>query len=389
MGSGRLAVLVALTVLAACGSDSTPPAGEDGLVDATPRALAATVIDHVDPGESRRTTGGWSDPNDPAALEAQVDYGVDPEGSESGETRTVRVDVAELAAFDREDRRWFECRPNDEGRCEEEAVDGGTLLFRWRPGTEEEEGGGYNWTLVREDEVVQVAFEQSGLFEVDPRDLELSPQPEDLRSAALDPAMSLRTTSEAWQSGEELDNYDGMEEPPERPDVVPTTPRQLAAVIARYGELEPDSVRPSRLTDFGPDAAGAHLEFSGGKGYDPFSVDILTTAGRVPQIDPLPCPVQKAALAEELSCFAWDDDSAATWTLAGGDRPGVLWIIGAQDDDTFNRVESVGLRIESNGITRHYFTDPEAGDNGLPPDWFGLVAPLTSDLSVGPQRAVR
>ena len=381
-------LLGAALSLTACGSESAPPAGEDGLVDATPRALAAIVIDHVSPGEARRTTGGWSDPDDPPALDAQVDYGVDPEGAESGESRTVRVDVAAMEAFDREDRQWFECRPDDEGRCEEEAVDGGTLLFRWRPGTEEEEGGGYYWTLVRDDEVVQVAFEQSGLFDEDPRELDLSPQPEDLRSAALDPAMSLRTTTEAWRSGEALDHYDGMETAPPKPDVVPTTPRQLASVVARYGGLEPDSVRRSPRTDFGADAVGARLEFSAGKGYDAFTVDILTTAGRVPQIDPLPCPVQRAAVAEERSCFAWDADSAATWTLASGERPGVLWIIGAQDDDTFNRVESVGLRIESRGITRHYFTDPEAGDNGLPPDWFGSVYPLTGDLTVGPETRV-
>ncbi len=313
---------------------------------------------------------------------------MDPEGTESGESRTVRVDVADVEAFDREDRRWFACRPDDEGRCEEEAVDGGTLLFRWRPGTEEEEGGGYYWTLVRKDEVVQVAFEQSALFEEDPRGLDLSPQPEDLRSAVLDPAMSLRTTAEAWQSGEELENYDGMEEAPAKPDVVPTTPRQLAAVVERYGELEPDSVRRSRVTDFGPDAVGAHLEFSGGKGYDPFSVDILTTAGRVPQIDPLPCPVQKAALAEELSCFAWDDDSAATWTLASGDRPGVLWIIGAQDDETFNRVESVGIRVESRGIVNPFVAAVGTPENRLPEDWFAYVHPLTGHLTVGPETRV-
>ena len=306
--------VVAALSLAACGSAAEPPVGEDGLVDATPRSLAAVVIDHVDPGEPRRTTGQWSDPDDPPALQAQVDYGVDPEGTESGETRTVRVDVADMAAFDREDRQWFECRADDDGRCEQSEVEEGTLLFRWRPGTEEEEGGGYYWTLVRDDEVVQVAFEQSGLFDDDPRELDLSPQPEDLRSAAVDPAMSLRTTSEAWRAGEELDHYDGMEEAPAKPDVVPTTPRQLAAVVARYGGLEPDSVRRSPRTDFGPDAVGARLQFSAGKGYDAFTVDVLTTVGRVPQIDPLPCPVQRAAQAAERSCFAWDADSAATWT---------------------------------------------------------------------------
>jgi hypothetical protein len=378
-------VSAALALLAGCGSEGSPATAEDGLVDATPRSLAAVLIGHVDPEEPRRTTGEWSDWNDPPALEAQVDYGVDPEGTESGATSTVLIDVTDLAAFDREERAWLECRPDDEGRCEQSEVDGGTLLFRWRPGTEEEEGGAYYWTLVRADEVVQVAYEQSDLFDQDPRELGLSPQPDELRAAALDPAMGLRTTSEAWEAGKELDHYEGVEEPPEKPTVVPTTPRQLAARIVDYGGVEPDSVRRSRLTDFGPEAVGAHLEFPPGKGYDAFTVDILTTVGRVPQIDPLPCPVQKASQAAELSCFAWDDDTAATWTLASGDRPGVLWIIGAQEDDRFNRVESVGLRIESRGITKPFVAAVGTPENRLPQDWFGLVYPLTADLSVGPE----
>lgn len=113
------------------------------------------------------------------------------------------MDVTNLAAYDREDRRWFACRPDDDGRCEAEEVEGGTLLYRWRPGAEE--GGGYYWTLIREDEVVQVAFEQSGLLGSDPRRLDLSVQPEDLRAAALDPAMGLRTTAAAWEAGGALD----------------------------------------------------------------------------------------------------------------------------------------------------------------------------------------
>lgn len=382
---GGLLALVLAGLVVGCGSDTGPPADENGLVDATPRALAALVIDHVDPGEARRTTGSWSDWNDPPALEAQVDYGVDPEGTESGESRTVRVDVAALSAYDREERRWFECRPEDDGRCEQSEVDGGTLLFRWRPGMEEEEGGGYYWTLVRDDEVVQVAYEESDLFDSDPRRLGLVVDPEDLRAAALDPAMSLRTTPEAWRSGAELDHYEGVESAPEKPEIMPTTPRRLAAVVADYGGIEPDAVRRSRLTDFGPDAVGAHLEFAAGKSYDAFTVDILTTVGRVPQIDPLPCPIQKSALAEERSCFAWTEDSAATWTLASGDRPGVLWIIGAQDDDRFNRVESVGLRVESHGIVNPFFAAVGTPENRLPEDWFGSVYPLTGDLTVGPE----
>ena len=393
MGSkgARLLIVTAAAalLLAGCGDATVPSAGEDGLVDATPRALASIVIDHVDPGEPRRTTGGWSDWNDPLAIDAQVDYGGDPEGTGGGETRTVRVEVREISSYGANEQAWLHCRPAYErGRCEEEDVDGATVLYRWYPGVEEEEAGGYSWIVVREDETVRVTYEGSGLFDEDPRGLDLGVQSEDLRTAALDPAMSLRTTPDAWEAGAALDNYVGVESAPEKPEYRPTTPRQLAAAVTDYGEVEPDAVRRSTLEDFGPDAVGAHLEFDAGKGYGPFTVDILTTVGRVRQIDPLPCPVQRSAEAAERGCFAWDADSAATWTLAKGDEPGVLWIIGAQDDDKFNRIESVGLRVESRGIVAPWFTDPDVGDNGLPPDWFGLVAPMTSDLSIGPETRV-
>ena len=359
-------------------------------MDATPRALAAVVIDHVDPGEARRTTGRWSDWNDPLAIEAQVDYGVNPEGSEDGETRTVRIEVADREVFAGEGEQWLRCRPVvEEGRCEEsEAPDGRLVLYRWYPGAEEEEPGSYSWTVVAEDEVARVAYDGSGLYDEDPRGLDLDVEPDDLRAAAVDPAMSLRTTPEAWEAGAALDSYEGVETAPVEPEVVASTPRQLARVVADYLGIEPSSVSRSTRDDLGRDAVGAHLEFAGTARYDPFTVDVLTAAGRASQIDPLPCPVQKAAQAAERACFAWDDDTAATWTLADGARPGVLWIIGAQEDDTFNRVESVAVRVESTGIVDHFFHD--AGSDALdrlPGDLFAL-SPMTSDLRLGPETRV-
>ena len=382
-----MVAVAAAALLVGCGQVDPPAAGEDGRVDATPRALAAVVIDHVEPGEPRRTTGRWSDWNDPPALEAQVDYGVDPEGTESGETRTVRVDVASLDAFSGEDRRWFECQADEGDRCESTEVEGGTLLYRWSPGAEEDPAT-LSWTVIRDDEVVTVAYDGSQMYDDDPRNLDLPVDSDDLRAAALDPAMSLRTTLGAWEQGADLDSYEGMESPPEKTEIRPTSPRRLAERVVDYGGLEPDSVRWSPLTDFGPDAVGARLEFSAGKDYEPFTVDILTTAGRVPQIDPLPCPVQRSAQAADRACFAWDGDSAATWTLASGDRPGVLWIIGAQEDDRFNRVESVGLRIESRGLVEPFFTEGDAPSNGLPRDYFGSVYTVIYDLSIGPETAL-
>lgn len=389
MRLGSAAGVVALTVLAGCG-EQPPEAGEDGRVDATPQALAAVVIDHVDSAEPRRTTGRWSDWADPLGIEAQVDYGVDPEGTEDGKSHTVRVDVTERAAYSGEDEAWLRCRPvREQGRCEESRTpDGRMLLYRWSRGYEEEEGGTFSWTVVGEEEVVRVGYDDTDLFETDPRGLDLPVDSEDLRAAALDPAMSLRTSSDAYAAGEALDHYVGVTRRPEPPEVVPATPRQIAERTLEYVGLEPTAIRPSTLDDFGPDAVGVHLEFPAGRRYDAFTLDVLTTVGRVPQIDPLPCRVQDTRGAAERACFAWDDDTAATWTLATGDRPGRLWVIGAQDDDTFNRVESVGILVTSSGIDRPPFADGSPGPR-LPDTLIGDLGPFTSDLSVGPERRIQ
>ncbi len=165
---------------------------------------------------------------------------------------------------------------------------------------------------------------------------------------------------------------------------MPTTPKQLAARFVDYAGTKPASVGPSRRHDFGPDAVGAHLEFAGTKKYDPFSVDVLTTVGRVKDIDPLPCAVQKSGRVVQDKCFAWDADSAMTWTLADGDVPGTMWIVGAQDDDKFNRVESVGIRIESTGLTQDWFVN-EPWTARFPVDLMGNVYSMTADLSIGPE----
>jgi hypothetical protein len=80
------------------------------------------VIEHVDPGTPRRTTGQWSDWNDPLAIEAQVDYGENSEGGGSGETRTVRVDARTMEGISRRDRAWLRCRRPafENGGCEQD-----------------------------------------------------------------------------------------------------------------------------------------------------------------------------------------------------------------------------------------------------------------------------
>jgi hypothetical protein len=391
MGALTGGSVAALLIATGCGtlppSSHGPTSGDDGRVPATPRALAAVVTDHVgaSAGEARRSTGRWSDYDDPLTLEAQVDYGVDPEGAEDGETRTVRITVADLNSYGPDDRKWFTCQPQEKGRCESTEVDDGTLLYRWYPGEEEEEPGSAGWTVIRADEVVHVAFEGSGYYRHDPRTIDLGLDLDDLRAAALDPAMSLRTTPQAWQRGADLTNYVGVEHAPTEPTVAPTTPHQLAARVVDYLEIEPVSVRRSTLTDLGPDAVGAHLRFAGTNRYAPFTIDILTAVGRARQISPLPCPVQRSADAAATRCFSWDDDTVATWTLAREGRPGVLWIIGAHDDEEFNRVESVALKVVSTGIVAPFFTDPAADANRIPRDLLASLGPFPSDLSIGPQ----
>ncbi len=126
------------------------------------------------------------------------------------------------------------------------------------------------------------------------------------------------------------------------------------------------------------------MVFPAGRTYDAFALDVLTTVGRVPQIKPLPCRVQRSGTAARDSCFAWTSDSAATWTLASEGRPGRMWIIGAQDDDTFNRVESVGVLVTSTGIDVPPFASVEVAPRI--PDTVYALEPFTSDLTVGPER---
>ena len=387
---GLVAAAVAWSValaslLAGCGEASQRP-GADGKVDATPRALAAVVVDHLQ-GDPRRVRGHWSDWNDPLQIEAEVDYGEDPEGGGAGETRTFRVTATDKKAYSAEElRRWFRCHADDAGGCEEEEVDGARMLYRWYPGAYEEEAGNFGWTVVRDDEVVTVLYEPSGYYKKDPRTLDLWFDPADLRAAALDPAMGLRTTTAAYDAGQALDGYGGEDHAPEKPDVVATTPKQLAADVVDYLGMKPRKVSRSTLDELGPDAVGAHLEFPGAKRYDPFTLDILTTVGRAEQISPLPCKVQRSRTAVRDKCFAWDADSAITWTLAEDGRPGVMWIYGAQDDDTFNRVESVAIRIESAGLTQDFFdSSSRRWTARFPYNLMGDVAPLTGDLSIGPE----
>ncbi len=164
-----------------------------------------------------------------------------------------------------------------------------------------------------------------------------------------------------------------------------TTSRQLADRVVDYVGLEPDSVRRSPLADLGPEAVGVRMGFPAGKGYPAFTLDVLTAVGRAPRIDPLPCPVQRSATAARDACFAWDDDTAATWTLATEDEPGRMWIIGAQDDDMFNRVETVAVLVTSPGLDAAPFT-PGGPDPRLPVSLLGDLAPFTGDPGVGPER---
>jgi hypothetical protein len=63
-----------------------------------------------------------------------------------------------------------------------------------------------------------------------------------------------------------------------------------------------------------------------------------------------------------------------------------MWIIGAQDDDKFNRVESVGVLVTSTGIDVPPFASVEVAPR-IPDLVYGL-GPFTSDLSVGPEQQV-
>ncbi|MFL6022962.1 MAG: hypothetical protein ACJ72O_06445 [Marmoricola sp.] len=356
--SGRLllAALLAAPLLASCGSAPDPsPHGLTGgdPAEATPRALDAVIIDHI-ARKPRREDGRWSEYGTPREVHAQVDYGVNPEGGEPGETITVRATVSDITSFSAKDLAAFGCASDEPDKCEAHDVDGVKLLYRWYHGAEEEEPGNYTWTAVRKNEVVRVEYEPSGYFDVDPRTLDLPLDPEDLRAIALDPAMSLRTTTDAVEAGRALGNYDGPAKAPVKPVITTMSRSLLLKNVQVLLRKRATSSRATTVTDFGLKPVSVHLEFAGSATYDPVSADVFTAIGRTPLVDPAPCKVGQFPERVRTHCFGVDRNHFSFWEPASAGKPGVLWIVGVEYDHRIHRPVSAAVRFSSTGLTEEF-----------------------------------
>lgn len=373
----------ALLVTSGCGEQTSDPA--DG-VAATPRAIAA-VVDEVVPLAANRYRGDFSAYGHPEQIEAEVDFGVDPEGTESGAALTVRAGIARLADLPERDRRFLDCATAGEyGGCTEESVGGGTLLLVWADGSFESDPGYVAYRYVHDGLVVSAAV--SGPFiDRDPRAMDLGVELDDLRAVALDPRLTFAMDAETLAAGRALgDDYRGDEEPAERPEALPTEPEALAAAVVRYADdLRPTLARPSTLDVLGPDAVGAHLEFPATKRFAASEVDILTVAGRPPVMDPMPCGDTNDAdpLPEGASCFGWSEDNVVTWAKATAREPGTIWVYGYHQDEVYLREESIAIRIVTPDLTFDLFTDeyPRA----FPDWWLAGMGPLATLPDLGPE----
>ncbi len=383
-GALATALTVAAVLVAACGDNGD--AGDDPAAatsPATPRALAAVAIGHItnDPHRTRGEYSGWGDPS---YVAAEVDYGVDPEGSEAGETLTVRLRVSRLSDLPADAQESLSCRPaqHKRGECRGERVDGGTLVYAWAPEVPEEEPGSASYTFTHDDEVA-VAMVEGSDIEADPRsDADFDLDLDELRAVVLDPDFALDTSDDAIAAGARIPSYRGPEAPPKEPAAGATEPEALAAEVIRYAEFTPSAAGPSALDDLGPEAVGAHLEVPATRRWAPASVDILTVAGRAPLVDPMPCTDlnRRVRLDDGSMCFAWTEDQVARWTLATADRPGVLWLLGYHDNETYNRVETVAIKITTPDLDFDLF-DPRASEM---PEWWLALGPLTGAMNVGP-----
>jgi hypothetical protein len=141
--------------------------------------------------------------------------------------------------------------------------------------------------------------------------------------------------------------------------------------------------RPSTLTAFGPDAIGAHLEFAATKRVPAFAVDVVTVAGRPPMLDPMPCPPTEEVTAQTADCYGFSDDDVATVEAAHGGKPGRLWLLGYHVNETYNRVESVGVAITSAAIVQSPYGTNSNADVPALADLDGLEA----ENDLGPETA--
>ncbi|MFT4008806.1 MAG: hypothetical protein QM655_02065 [Nocardioidaceae bacterium] len=382
-GTIAASLLVATALLSSCGDDVATAGGQTGT--ATARGLAAVAIEHITK-TAKRTRGEYSEWGDPAYVAADVDYGVDPEGTENGRALTVRLRLSRLSDLSAKERERLTCQPEQQerGGCDDEKTDGGTLVYAWEREAPEEEPGYASYTFVHDDEIAFAQVESSEI-KTDPRSATHFPLDLDqLRAIVLDPDFTFAMNHDTVAAGKQIPSYTGPESPPDKPAAGRTEPEELAAEVIRYADFTPSAAGPSTLDVLGPDAVGAHLKVPAKGRWSPATVDILTVAGKAPIVDPMPCTKlnRQVRLDDGSMCFAWSKDNVIRWAKATAHRPGVIWILGYHDNETYNRVDTVAIKISTPDLTFDLF-GPSDSTREVP-NWWWNVGELATAMNISP-----
>jgi len=194
-----LAVAVVALLLSGCGDETDPDQAGDGEVThtepvegdepITPRAVAAVALEHLPTETSSRTAS-----DEKGIIGAEFRYGAD--GEYDGDF--IAVSVSGTRSVD-------PCKNMD--GCESEDVEGGELVVAWQEVEPEEDPGIVVVTMRRPDEDVAVYYAGSNI-EGDPRDLDLSISVAEMEAVVQDQRISLTTSAEVIELGEQLDDFD-------------------------------------------------------------------------------------------------------------------------------------------------------------------------------------
>ncbi len=185
-------------LLTGCGDETTPdPVTEshdepvEGDEPITARAVAAVALEHVSTDTSSRVAAH----EDYGVVGAEFRYGAD--GEYDGDLLAVSVSPSRGDVDP--------CRGMD--GCETEKVDGGRLVITWQDVEPEEDPGIVVVSMRRPDEDVIVYYAGDNI-EGDPRELNLSIPVEDMTAVVQDQRISLTTSAEVIELGENLDEFE-------------------------------------------------------------------------------------------------------------------------------------------------------------------------------------
>lgn len=193
-----LLALLLLPLLAACGSETASPEEPPEVaadVPITSRAVAAVALEYVPEDTTDRGPTYVEPGQETETVGADLRYNGD--GEYDGDLVSVRVTTDLPQVF---------CEPGDD-RCVEREVDGGTLYLLWEEVAPEEDPGVVSVAMVRGEEMVLVGY--SGVtIEGDPREQDLPVPVETMEELAQDERLSLTTTQETVDAGEEVTDWE-------------------------------------------------------------------------------------------------------------------------------------------------------------------------------------